>query len=117
MEDIMLGLYYRELVENFLVGGCLVVLALWLAYITNPVIGGIVAALPIRFSITWVLAGMRQGVEFAEQMARGSIIGMIGNLCFTITLFVSLISLGLILGFLLAILICLVVIITLKRVF
>jgi hypothetical protein len=107
----------REWVENFLAGGFLVLLALGVAYITTPILGGIIAALPIKFGITWVLAGLREGLEFAEKLAKGSIIGMTGNLLFSLTLFFSLAALDLFISFSLAIVICLAAIILLKFTF
>ena len=105
----------RKFIENFIVGGALVVFALWISNFTNPAIGGIIAALPIRFSITWILAGLREGKEFASKMARGSIVGMIGNICFTLTLFITIMILGIGASFVLATVICALVIITLKK--
>ncbi|MFQ5648200.1 MAG: DUF3147 family protein, partial [Candidatus Aenigmatarchaeota archaeon] len=82
----------KEFAKNFAIGGFLIALALWLAYATNPFIGGIIAALPVRYAITWGMAGAKQGEDFAEKMAKGSIRGMIGNLCFTITIILSLVA-------------------------
>jgi hypothetical protein len=107
----------REWLENFLAGGFLVLLALEVAYITSPILGGIIAALPIKFGITWILAGVRGGLEFAERMARGSIIGMTGNLLFSFTLFFSLSVLDFFISFSLAIALCLIAIVLLKFTF
>jgi hypothetical protein len=104
----------RKFMENFLAGGALVAFALWVSYFTSPVIGGIVAALPVRLSITWILAGIREGRGFAAEMARGSIVGMIGNLCFTLTLLITIMALGIGMSFLLALLICGLIIIALN---
>jgi hypothetical protein len=113
-DDIKGKGFTRKFTENFLVGGTLVAFALWVSYFTSPVVGGIIAALPIRLSITWILAGLREGKEFAAEMARGSIVGMIGNLCFTLTLLITIIALGIGMSFLLALVICGVIIVALN---
>jgi len=107
----------REWTENFLAGGFLVLFALWVAHISSPVLGGVIAALPIRFAITWILAGMREGLEFAADMAFGSIIGMAGNLLFSLTLFFSLSVLDFFASFSLAIAVCMITIILLRFTF
>lgn len=107
----------REWFENFLAGGMLVVFAMWVAQISTPVLGGIIAALPIKFSITWILAGIREGAEFAERMANGSIIGMTGNLLFSFTLFIALSTLDFLASFSIAITVCIVAIVALKLIF
>jgi hypothetical protein len=107
----------REWLENFLAGGSLVLLALWVAYVSTPVLGGIIAALPIKFAITWILAGIREGPGFAEKMARGSIIGMTGNLLFSLTLFLTLSTLDLFVSFSLAAAVCLIAIVLLRLTF
>ncbi len=107
----------RDWAENFLAGGMLVAFALWAAQISTPVLGGIIAALPIKFGITWVIAGVRGGEEFAERMAKGSVIGMTGNLLFSVTLFFSLSTLDLLASFALAIAVCLIAIAALRLIF
>jgi hypothetical protein len=107
----------REWPENFLAGGFLVLLALWVAYASTPVLGGIIAALPIKFAITWILAGIREGPAFAQKMAEGSIIGMTGNLLFSLTLFLTLSSFDLFTSFSLALLACLIAIALLRLTF
>ena len=81
-----------EFAENFALGGLLVMLALWVAKASSPAIGGIITAVPIKYAITWMITAVRQGREFAEDMAKGSVIGMPGNLTFSITLFLFLMA-------------------------
>ena len=107
----------REWLENFLAGGLLVFFALWIAYASSPVLGGVIAALPIKFAVTWILAGIREGPKFAEKMAKGSILGMTGNLLFSMSLFFSLYFLDLYFSFTLAIAVCLLTIVILKFTF
>ena len=108
----------REFLENFTIGGSFVVLAIWIAQISSPAIGGIIAALPIRYGITWTITALREGKDFAEDMARGSLIGMPGNLAFSIMLYVLLItSMGLIAAFMLAVIAGFIVIIAMKLTF
>jgi len=80
----------REFSENFVIGGLLVMLAIWVAKVSTPVMGGIIAAVPIRYAVTWSIAAVRRGKEFAEDMARGSVIGMPGNITFSLALFAML---------------------------
>lgn len=107
----------KEIFENFLVGGLLVLFALLVANYSNPVVGGIIAALPIRFGITWAIGAARNGSEFAENMARGSIIGMAGNLMFSLTLFFTLLGLGFFLSFFLGLAVCLIAILAIRFTF
>jgi hypothetical protein len=107
----------REWIENFMAGGILVVFALWVARMSTPALGGVIAALPIKFAAMWILAGLREGAEFAERMASGSILGMTGNLLFSVTLFLSLSSLDLLLSFTLATAVCLIAIAALRLIF
>ena len=80
----------RELLEDFLSGGFLVAVALWVAHSSSPVVGGVITGLPIRFAATWLLAARRRGAAYAERMAKGSVMGMAGNILFSVTLFFSL---------------------------
>jgi hypothetical protein len=108
----------REFLENFVAGGFLVVFALLAAMMSTPMIGGIIAGLPIRYAITWSLAAIRNGKEVAEDMARGSVIGMPGNIMFSVSLFVLLLSsVEFMLSFVSAIIIGIVVIVLMKITF
>lgn len=86
------GRMIKEFAENFVIGGFLVMAAILVAKVSTPAIGGILAALPIRYGITWGITAMRKGKEFAEDMAKGSVIGMPGNLAFSIALYLLLVS-------------------------
>jgi hypothetical protein len=107
----------REFLEDFLSGGFLVVLALGLAYTLSPVLGGVVTGLPIRYAATWLLAARRRGAVYAEHMAKGSMRGMIGNILFSVTLFLVLIPLGFAGAFALALIVCIGTIVLLKTTF
>ena len=86
------GRLIREFAENFLIGGFFVMTAIWVAKVSTPAIGGIIAAVPIRYAITWSIVAMRKGKDFAEDMAKGSVIAMPGNLMFSIALFFLLVA-------------------------
>lgn len=107
----------REFLEDFLSGGFLVAVALWLAHSSSPVMGGVITGLPIRFAATWLLAARRRGAAYAEKMARGSVMGMVGNILFSVTLFVSLLPLGFAAGFAIAMAVCITAIVILKATF
>ena len=108
---------WKEFLENFAAGGFLVMAALWVAELSSPVIGGVIAAMPIRFAATWILGGMRHGKAFAGRLARASIIGMAGNLIFSVTLFLAIGVLGFSPGFGLGVLCCLAAIVALRLIF
>ena len=81
---------HREFAEDFITGGLLVALALFVSDILSPVLGGFIAGLPIRFAVTWGIAASKKGPEFAEKMAKGSVFGIIGSVLFSMTLYLSL---------------------------
>ncbi len=108
---------FRELAEDFVSGGFLVAVALWLAHSSSPVIGGVITGLPIRFAATWLLAARRRGAAYAERMARGSVMGMAGNILFSVTLFFVLLPLGFVAGFLVALSVCVASVLILKATF
>ncbi len=107
----------REFTENFLAGGFLVAIALWIAYTSSPVIGGLIAGLPLRFAVTWILGAVRKGPEFAQMMARGSLRGMTANIISSLTLFYSLFVLGFAAAFALTLVVCFVIILVLRFTF
>lgn len=80
-----------EFLQHFVIGGFFVMIAIWVAKVSTPAIGGIIAALPIRYGLTWTITALREGKDFAEDMAKGSVIGMPGNILFSITLYFLLI--------------------------
>lgn len=108
---------WKEFVENFAAGGFLVMAALWVADISSPVLGGVIAAMPIRFAATWLLGGIRHGKAFAGKLARGSIIGMAGNLIFSVMLFLTIGMLGFSPGFGLGVICCLAAVMALWLIF
>ena len=108
---------WKDLVEDFAAGGFLVMAALWVAEISSPVLGGVIAAMPVRFAAVWIIGGMRRGKAFAGRLARGSLIGMTGNLIFSVTLFLAAGVLGFTPGFGLGVICCLAAIVALRLIF
>jgi uncharacterized membrane protein (GlpM family) len=107
----------RTFLENFIIGGALVTVALWIAYVSDPAIGGFIAGLPLRFGVTWIITAKRHGEEFAKKMAKGSLKGMIGSVISTLFIFFTIGMLGLTLAFTMAVLICVGIIAALKLTF
>ncbi len=75
----------QKFAKDFIAGGAVVSLALWLASIMGPVIGGIFAGLPIRLAAT-IAFERKKGAEYIEKMAKGALLGFIANFSFMLTL-------------------------------
>ncbi len=76
-----------EFIKNFVVGGIMVSVALLVADMFSPVVGGVIAGLPIRFATTWALGTKRKGHEFGIRMADGSLVGVIGTISFSSSIY------------------------------
>lgn len=76
---------FDKVVLDFLLGGFLVALAVYIGILAGAVYGGIVAALPIRLGVTLLLSHS-EGAEFVKQMIEGSLLTYLGTLFFLLTL-------------------------------
>lgn len=94
----MAGLDISKLLQDFAIGGALVVAAVATAAYVNPVAGGIVAAMPLRLGTSIFLTGAHGGSRMAAQMAHGSLLAMPGMVVFLIALPTAIERLGMGLG-------------------
>ena len=99
----------KKFAKDFIAGGAVVSLALWLASLFGPVIGGIFAGLPIRLAAT-IAFERRKGAEYIERMSKGALLGFIANFSFMLTLIFCLNTLTLYHAFITASIVCLTVI-------
>jgi len=88
-----------KILQNFLVGGALVALALAVGSLVGAVFGGLVAALPIRLAATLLIGGVGEGEQFAFKMAEGSLLTYPGTFAFIAILFVGIPRIGLLKSF------------------
>lgn len=88
-----------KILQEFLIGGALVALALGVGSIAGPVFGGLVAALPIRLGTTLLIGGIKEGNDFAFKMVEGSLLTYFGTLAFILVLFFGIPRLGLLKSF------------------
>ncbi len=93
----------EKILQNFLVGGALVALALAVGSVAGAVFGGLVAALPIRLAATLLIGGMREGEQFALKMAEGSLLTYFGTFAFIAILFLGIPRIGFAKSFVIAI--------------
>jgi uncharacterized membrane protein (GlpM family) len=76
----------KRILLDFVVGGSVIALAVYIALSVNPLIGGIIAAAPIRASVSIGLGGIHGGTHTALNMAKGAVIGGCSSLVFFIVL-------------------------------
>ena len=91
----------RDIATDFLIGGFLVALALYIGSSLGAIFGGIVAALPIRVGVTIFLAGVRNE-RFASEMVEGALLTYLGTLFFLLSLWYFMPKIGLYKSFALA---------------
>jgi hypothetical protein len=101
---------WEKLVYDFLAGGGLIATVLALGKVFGPMIAGIIAALPLRLGTTLFLSGISNGPAFVTSMLRGSIPASIGAFGFMITLAKTTTKFGLLKSFILACVVCLIII-------
>jgi multidrug efflux pump subunit AcrB len=102
----------KQIAYDFIIGGSLVSVSLLVAELLSPVLGGLMAALPVRLGITLGLLAFREDDRGFHRIARGCLAGMTGSLAFTFCLYITLLSLGILLGFALSLSLCAAVIIS-----
>ncbi len=101
---------WEKLLYDFLIGGGLIATVLALGKVFGPMIAGIIAALPVRLGATLFLSGMTNSPEFVLGMLRGSIPGSLGSFGFMATLAKTTKKFGLWKSFVLACIVCLIII-------
>jgi uncharacterized membrane protein (GlpM family) len=101
----------KRFILDFLIGGFMVAASLLVAATLSPIAGGIIAGLPIRMGTTLAIVGYREGGEKLQKTARGALVGMIGSLGFTLTLYFTLLLLSFMVSFVLSLSICMGIII------
>ncbi len=100
---------WQKLLFDFVVGGGLIAFVVALFHFVSPLMGGILASIPVRVGITMFLGGVSEGSEFVLGMLRGSIPGSFGAFSFMIVLSRATRRLGIWKSFSLASLICILV--------
>lgn len=95
---------------DFLLGGILVALAVYVGIVAGAIFGGIIAALPIRLGVT-ILLSHSEGPQFTQQMIEGSLLTYVGTLFFLLTLYFGYPKYGLLKSFVAASIVALIVII------
>jgi hypothetical protein len=101
---------WERLVYDFIAGGALIATILALAKVFGPFIAGIIAALPVRLGATLFLSGITNSPAFVTGMLRGSIPASFGAFGFMVTLSKTTTRLGLWKSFILACVVCLLII-------
>lgn len=91
-----------KILEEFIIGGILVALALAVGSIAGPVFGGLVAALPIRLGATLLIGGVKEGSGFAFKMVEGSFLTYFGTFAFIAILLFGIPRIGLMRSFIAA---------------
>ena len=104
----------KKFAKDFIAGGAVVSLALWLASLFGPVIGGIFAGLPIRLAAT-IAFEHKKGAEYIEKMAKGALLGFIANFSFMFTLIFCLNTQTLYHAFITASIVCLTAIVIIRH--
>lgn len=85
----------KMLLWDFLAGGALVAIALFLAALLNPTAGGIFAGAPIRTAVAISLHYLRsQDLAASTRMAQGVLVAMVSNVIFALVLYLSLPKVG-----------------------
>lgn len=102
---------WSKIITDFLIGGGLITSAIFVGMLTSPLIGGLIAALPIRVGITILLGGIHEGTEFATKMLEGSLLTFFGTFTFLLGLYYGIPRFGLLKGFALASVGCLIVVV------
>lgn len=97
---------WQKLLQEFLFGGAIIALAIAVGITVSPVIGGVIATLPIRLGTTLFLGGVYQGKEFTQKMLEGSLLTYPATFLFIIALFVGIPRIGLLKSFALASILC-----------
>lgn len=100
---------WQRLIVDFFVGGGLIAFVVALLHFVGPMLGGIIASIPLRIGITMFLGGISEGSAFVLGMLRGSIPATFGAFSFMIVLSRSTRKLGILRSFSLASLICILV--------
>ena len=101
---------WQRLLFDFMVGGGLIAIVITLFQFVSPLIGGILASIPLRIGITMFLGGVYEGSGFVIGMLRGSIPGSFGAFSFMIVLSRVTRRLGIWKSFSLATLVCILVV-------
>ena len=78
---------WEEILKDFLIGGGLIASAITVGILTSPLIGGIIAALPIRAGLTFLLGGLHEGTDFVHKMVEGSMLTYIPTMLFFVILY------------------------------
>ena len=102
---------WQELVQEFLIGGFLVAVALFFGMQFGPIIAGVIATLPIRLGSTLLLGGAYEGKEFAMKMVEGSLLTYVGTFLFLVVLFFGIPRIGIMRSFVAAAIVCFVTIV------
>ncbi len=79
---------------DFFIGGLFVALAVAVGIAAGAIWGGMIAALPIRLAITFILASA-ESTKFTQEMIEGALLSYIGTLFFLLTLYLGFNKLGL----------------------
>ena len=73
----------EKILQNFALGGALVATAIAVGSLVDPVFGGLIAALPVRLTATFLLSGMNSGSEeFTHKLVEGSFLTYFGTFAF-----------------------------------
>jgi len=100
----------KRFLYDFIIGGSMVAISLVVASLFSPVWGGVIAGLPIRLATTLGLIGFKGNRRNFQKVAKGCIGGMFGSVAFTFSLYLTLLSMGILLGFVISLLVCFAVI-------
>ncbi len=99
---------WQKLVQEFLIGGFLVAIALFFGMQFGPILAGVIATLPIRLGTTLLLGGAYEGNAFAMKMVEGSLLTYVGTFLFLVVLFFGIPRIGIAKSFAIASVVCLV---------
>lgn len=99
-----------KILADFVFGGLLISLALYISEILGPLLAGEFASLPIRTGTTLFIAGTTGGVEAMHSMSVGALTGSLGAFAFTIILCIAPRKIGTFHSFLIAFLACIAVV-------
>ncbi|MBN2330743.1 MAG: hypothetical protein JXC85_02910 [Candidatus Aenigmarchaeota archaeon] len=101
---------WQRLLFDFMIGGGLIAAVVSVFHFVSPLIGGIIAAVPVRIGITMFLGGIAEGSGFVLGMLRGSIPGSFGAFSFMFVLSRATRRLGIWRSFSIATLVCVLVV-------
>ena len=101
---------WQRLLLDFFIGGGLIAIVVAMFQFVSPLVGGILASIPVRIGITMFLGGVYEGSGFVLGMLRGSIPGSFGAFSFMIVLSRFTRRLGTWKSFSLATLVCILVV-------